>query len=114
MYRSVYVFKGALQLLITAMVIRFAQVPKRVSTKSVVILIIGNSKSNHLGAQGTFDQYLAVGDALPMLPPHKVGSCTVELVGGHGRRQLDRLRVERERLIVNPLLKPEQVKGGCI
>ena len=34
--------------------IRFAQVPERVSTKSFVVLIIGNSKSFHLGAQGTF------------------------------------------------------------
>jgi len=29
-------------------------VHERVSTKSFVVLIIGNSKSNHLGAQGTF------------------------------------------------------------
>jgi len=29
-------------------------VPERVSTKSFVVLIIGNSKSFHLGAQGTF------------------------------------------------------------
>jgi len=34
--------------------LRFAQVPERISTKSFVVLIIGNSKSNHLGAQGTF------------------------------------------------------------
>jgi len=33
---------------------RFAQVPERVSTKSFVVLIKGNSKSNYLGAQGTF------------------------------------------------------------
>jgi len=33
---------------------RFAQVPERVSTKSFVVLIIGNSKSNHFGAHGTF------------------------------------------------------------
>jgi len=32
----------------------FAQVPERVPTKSFVVLIIRNSKSNHLGAQGTF------------------------------------------------------------
>jgi len=30
--------------------------PERVSTKSFVVLIIENSKSNHLGAQGTFNQ----------------------------------------------------------
>ena len=42
--------KGALQLLMNRYgQIRFAQVPKRVSTKSFVVLIIGNSKSNHLG-----------------------------------------------------------------
>jgi len=35
--------------------IRFAQVPERVSTKSFVVLILGNSKSFHLGAQGTFN-----------------------------------------------------------
>ena len=35
--------------------IHFAQVPERVSTTSVVVLIIGNSKSNHVGAQGTFN-----------------------------------------------------------
>ena len=47
--------KGALQLLINRYgKIRFAQVPERVSTKSFVVLIIGNSKSFHLGAQGTF------------------------------------------------------------
>ena len=34
--------------------IRFAQVPERVSTTSYVVLIVGNSKSNHSGAQGTF------------------------------------------------------------
>jgi len=34
--------------------IGFAQAPERVSTKSFVILIIGNSKSNNLDAQGTF------------------------------------------------------------
>jgi len=33
--------------------IRFSQVPERISTKSFVVLIIGNSKSNHLGAQDT-------------------------------------------------------------
>jgi len=38
---------------------RFAQVPERVSTKSFVALIIGNSKSNHLGAQGTFKRLFA-------------------------------------------------------
>jgi len=47
--------QGALQLLINRYgQIRFAQVPERVSTKSFVVLIIGNSKSFHLGAQGTF------------------------------------------------------------
>jgi len=34
--------------------IRFAQVPERVSTESFVVLIIGKSKSNHLGTAGTF------------------------------------------------------------
>jgi len=38
--------------------IRFAQVPERVSTKSFVVLVIGNSKSNHLGAQGTLKEKL--------------------------------------------------------
>jgi len=47
---------GALQLLINLYgEIRFAQVRERVSTKSFVVLIIGNSRSNHLGAQGTFN-----------------------------------------------------------
>jgi len=46
--------KGALQLLMNRYGSnRFAQVPERVSTKSFVVLIIGNSKSNHFGAQGT-------------------------------------------------------------
>jgi len=46
--------KGALQLLMNRYgSIRFAQVPEQVSTtKSFVVLIIGNSKSNHFGAQG--------------------------------------------------------------
>ena len=40
--------KGALQLLINRYgCIRFAEVPERVSTKSVIVLIIENSKSNH-------------------------------------------------------------------
>jgi len=47
--------KSALQLLMNRYgSIRFAQVRERVSTKSFVVLIIGNSKSFHLGAQGTF------------------------------------------------------------
>jgi len=33
----------------------FAQVPERVLTKSFVVLILGNSKSFHFGAQGTFN-----------------------------------------------------------
>jgi len=33
--------------------IRFAHVHERVSTQSSVVLIIGNLKSNHLGARGT-------------------------------------------------------------
>jgi len=35
--------------------IRFAHVLKRILTKRFVVLIIGNSESNHLGAQGTFN-----------------------------------------------------------
>jgi len=31
-----------------------SQVPERVSTQCFLALIVGNSKSNHLGAQGTF------------------------------------------------------------
>ena len=47
--------KGALQLLINRYdEIRLAHVHERVLTKSFVVLIIGNSKSFHLGAQGTF------------------------------------------------------------
>jgi len=49
-------FKGALQLLINRYgKIRFAQVPERISTKSFVVSITGNSKANYLGAQGTFN-----------------------------------------------------------
>jgi len=40
------------------MVIRFAQVPERTSTESFVILSIGNSKSSHLGAQGSFKEHV--------------------------------------------------------
>jgi len=36
--------------------IRFAQAPERVSTTSFVVLILANSKSNHLGAEGTFKE----------------------------------------------------------
>jgi len=47
--------KRALELLVNRYgSIRFAQVPERVSTQSFVVLIIGNLKSNHLGAEGTF------------------------------------------------------------
>jgi len=47
--------KGVLQLLINRCgYIRFAQVPERVSTQSFVVLSTENSKSNNLGAQGTF------------------------------------------------------------
>jgi len=35
--------------------IGFAQVPERLSTRSFVVLMIGNSKSNQVGAQGTFE-----------------------------------------------------------
>jgi len=31
-------------------------IPERVSTKGFVVLIIGNSRSNHSGAQGTFNE----------------------------------------------------------
>ena len=52
--KQVFLFKGALQLLINRYgSLRFAQVPERVSTTSFVVLIIGNSKSFHLGAQST-------------------------------------------------------------
>ena len=51
-----FTLKCALQLLINRYgYIPFAHVPERVSTKSFVVLIIGNSKSFHLGAQGTFN-----------------------------------------------------------
>jgi len=39
-------------------------VHERVSTKSFVVLIIGNSESNHLGAQGTFNPYPQVNPGL--------------------------------------------------
>ena len=49
-------FKGYLQLLINRHgQIRFAHVHERVLTKRFIVLIIGNSKSNHLGAQSTFN-----------------------------------------------------------
>ena len=48
--------KGALQRIINRYgKIRIAQVPERVSTEGFVVLIIGNSNSNHLGAQGNFN-----------------------------------------------------------
>jgi len=48
--------KSALQLLMNRYgYIRFAHVPERVSIKSFVVWIRGNSKSNHICAQGTFD-----------------------------------------------------------
>ena len=48
--------EGALRILMNRYgSIRLARVPERVSTTSLVILSIGNSKSFHLGAQGTFD-----------------------------------------------------------
>ena len=58
MYRlsnsTIQLLKGALQLLINRYgSIRFAQIPERVSTTSFVVLTIGNSRSNHFGAQGT-------------------------------------------------------------
>ena len=49
--------KGALQLLINRYgYIRLAHVHERVLTKGFVVLILGNSKSFHLGAQGTFNR----------------------------------------------------------
>jgi len=55
MYRGI-INKGALQLLSKRYGrICFAQVPERVSTKSFLVLIIGNPRSNHLGARGTFN-----------------------------------------------------------
>ena len=65
--------KGALQLRINRYgEIRFAQVPERVLTKSFVVLIIGNSRSNHLGVQGTFKR-------LFLWHSHKEG-CSCEVV----------------------------------
>jgi len=53
---SLHVFKCALQLLINRYgSIRFVHEHERVSTQSFVGLSKGNSMSNHLGAQGTFD-----------------------------------------------------------
>jgi len=50
--------KGALQLRINRYgLIRSAHVHERVPTKSFVVLIIGNSESNHLGTQGTFNPH---------------------------------------------------------
>ena len=47
---------GALQLLINRFgQTRFAPVHERVSTKNCVVISIGNSESNHLGGQGTFN-----------------------------------------------------------
>jgi len=55
------ILKGALQLRISRYrYIHSAQVPERVSTKSFVVSIIGNSKSSYLGAQGTFKRVDAV------------------------------------------------------
>jgi len=52
--------------------IHFAHVPERVSTKSCIVLMIGNSKLNHVGAQGTLTpNHLLVGMCL--------GSCVVDL-----------------------------------
>ena len=49
------VFKGALQLRMNRCgYIRFAHVHEQVSTKSPVVLILGDSKSNHVGAQVPF------------------------------------------------------------
>ena len=48
--------KCALQLLMNRYgYILFARVHERVPTKSFVVLIMGNSESNHLGAQGTIN-----------------------------------------------------------
>jgi len=53
--------KGALQLLINRYgYIRVAQIPERGSTQSFVVLIRGDSKSNHLGVQGTFKEFRCV------------------------------------------------------
>ena len=61
--------KGALQLLINRYgYTHFAQVPARVSTQSFVVLIMGNSKSNHLGAQGTFNPEPCSGTCLQVDP----------------------------------------------
>jgi len=50
---------GALQLLVNRYgYIRLAHVHERVLIKSFVVLIIGNSKLFHLGAQGTFNPSL--------------------------------------------------------
>jgi len=52
-------------------------------TKGFVVLIIGNSKSNHLGAQGTFKE-----------PPGIIGMMLVGTVGGE-RRALQQLQSQR-------------------
>jgi len=67
MYIRIYAYirrRGALQPRIHRYgLIRFARVHERVSTKSLVVLSIGNSKSNHLDAQGIFNSW-----RLPFLP----------------------------------------------
>jgi len=56
--QQVMKLKGALQLIIDRYgQIRIAEVPERILTKGVDVLIIGHSKSNHLGAQGTFKRH---------------------------------------------------------
>jgi len=60
--------KDALQLLISRYgETCFAHVHERVSTESFVVLILGNSESNHLNAQGTFNA--AIGSRRRFPPP---------------------------------------------
>jgi len=63
--------EGALQLLTNSYGwIHFTQVPERVSTKSFVVLIIGNSKWNHLGAQGTLNPEMGAISIFPSIYIH--------------------------------------------
>jgi len=52
-------------------------------TKSFVVVIIGNSKSNHLGVQGTFKATVqeSIIHALP--PPHCIAHIIAMLLHGH-------------------------------
>jgi len=82
------IYRGALQREVTFLFETLpAPVHERVSTTSFVVLILGNWKPNHLGAQGSFDPIdLSIITILPSLATSTSSSPRYRRWGGQKRK----------------------------